>query len=84
MRDTHKNLILLIELSEDAYLSPSKIGHLYLNRFAIDEDAGFEVLGIHYLQTTSRQMVDQKLTKESLWVEQEEKGNVKIPISYRL
>ena len=43
-----KDLVFLMEPSKNEWMTPLKIGNLYLNRFAIDEEAAFEVLGIHY------------------------------------
>ena len=32
------------------YITPSKIGNLFMNRFAIDEDAKHEILKIYHLE----------------------------------
>ena len=37
---------------DDRYCTPSKMGNLLLNRFIIDANAYFEVLGIHYLSNS--------------------------------
>ena len=37
---------------DDRYCTPSKMGNLPLNRFIIDANANFEVLGIHYLSNS--------------------------------
>ena len=42
-----KDLVFLMEPSKNEWMTPLKIGYLYLNRLIIDEDAAFEVLGIH-------------------------------------
>ena len=42
-----KNLIFLIEPSENEFITPIKISNLYLNRFAVDEDAAFEIIGVY-------------------------------------
>ena len=34
---------------EDTFCTPLKMGNSLLNRFTIDEDAHFEVLGIHLM-----------------------------------
>ena len=44
-----KDLIFLMEPSKNEWITPLKIGYSYLNRLTIDEDAAFEVLGIHNL-----------------------------------
>ena len=48
-----QGIVLFIEPSDDAFFTPSKIGHLFMNRFAIDEDAGFEILSVLELEKTS-------------------------------
>ena len=40
-----QGLVLFIE-PDDRYLTPSKIGNLFMNRFAIEEDQGHEILRI--------------------------------------
>ena len=49
-----QKIVLFIEPSEDAWLTPVKIGNLFMNRFAIDEDVSSEILGIFELGTTLR------------------------------
>ena len=39
-----------MEPSGFAYHMPVKGGNMYLNRFCIDEDAAFELSGVHYLR----------------------------------
>ena len=51
MTKTKQNLVLFINPSIDPWSSPSKIGNSYINRFVIDEDAAFELLGIYTLST---------------------------------
>ena len=41
-----QKLVFCIEPDKD-YRSPSTVGNLYMNRFAIDEDAGHEIINIH-------------------------------------
>ena len=41
-----QKIVLFIEPNEDAWCTPSKIGHLFMNRFAIDEDASFEIVKV--------------------------------------
>ena len=43
-----KDLVFLMEPSKNEWITPLKIGRLYLNRFIIDEEAAFEIQGIHY------------------------------------
>ena len=49
MTKTKQNLVLFIEPPIDPWSSPSKIGISYVNRFVIDEDAGFDLLGVYNL-----------------------------------
>ena len=51
-----QKIVLFIEPSEYGFASPSKIGNLFTNRFAIDEDAAFEILKIFELEKYSRKM----------------------------
>jgi len=41
-----QKIILFIDHSDYAFETPVKIGNLFINRFAIDEDASFEILEI--------------------------------------
>ena len=43
-------LVLFIEPSDKAHRTPLKAGHLFMNRFAIDEDAGFEIINVLELE----------------------------------
>ena len=47
-----KNLVLLMEPSEDAHEISLKGGNMCLNRFCIDEEAAFELSEIRYLNPT--------------------------------
>ena len=51
----HK-IVLFIEPNDDAFWTPSKIEHLFMNRFAIDEDASFEIVKVLDLGKTSMRM----------------------------
>ena len=42
-----KNLIFLFDDPEERFCTPLKMGNSLLNRFTIEEEANFEVLGIH-------------------------------------
>ena len=44
-----QQIVLFIEPTAVAFETPSKIGNLLMNRFAIDEDAASEVLNIFEL-----------------------------------
>ena len=53
MPTVSQNIILFIEPNDDACFTSSKIGHSYMNRFAIDEDAGLDFLNIMKIKKTS-------------------------------
>ena len=47
------NLVFCVEPSQEAFVQPYEIGHLFMNRFAIDEDAGFEILSFLEFEKSS-------------------------------
>ena len=51
-----QKIVLFIESSDDAFQTPEKICHLFMNRFSVDEDASFEVLNILELGKASIKM----------------------------
>ena len=57
MNKEFKNIILFIEPSKEKWQCPLNIGNIYLNRFSIDEEASFEVMGIHKLAESSEKIV---------------------------
>ena len=52
MSKFNQKIVLLIEQSEGAWHAPSKIGNLFMNRFAIDEAATHEILKLYHLENT--------------------------------
>ena len=48
-----QKIVLFIEPNETAFITPEKIGNIFMNRFSIDEDASSEILGIFELGKTS-------------------------------
>ena len=50
-----------MEPSEDAYKIDLKSGNMCLNRFSIDEEAAFEISGVHYLEEKSYDNIDDEL-----------------------
>ena len=50
MSKLNQNIVLFIEPAEEAWSKPSKIGNLFLNRFAIDEDAKNDISKIYHLE----------------------------------
>ena len=51
----HK-IVLFIEQNVDSFFTPAKIGHLFMNKFGVDEDAAFEVINVLELEKTSLKM----------------------------
>ena len=48
-----QKIVLFIEPNDEAFDTPLKIGNLFMNRFAVDEDAASEILKIFELEKTS-------------------------------
>ena len=65
MSKVMQNLFFLMEPSDDAWRTSMKAGNMCLNRFLIDEDAAFELSGVHYLEKC--------LDLEESWLSQEQK-----------
>ena len=42
-----QKLVFFIDQTDNCYGSLSTVGNSYMNRFAIDEDAGHEIVNIH-------------------------------------
>ena len=53
MPKTMQKLVVMMEPTEDAYDTPLRGGNMILNRFCIDEDAGFELFGVNELRKSS-------------------------------
>ena len=51
-----QKIVLFIEPSDDAYDTPFKSGHLFMNRFSIGEEANFEIVKILELGKSSWKM----------------------------
>ena len=51
-----QKIVLFIEPFDELCLTPLKIGNLFMNRFAVDEDAASEILKIFELEKTSDEM----------------------------
>ena len=56
MSKSSQKIVLFIEPNDDTFNTPSKIGHLFMNRFAVDEDPGFEIVKVLELEKTSEAM----------------------------
>ena len=50
MSKLNQIIVLFIEPASTASLTPYKIGNLFMNRFAIGEDAKHEILKIYHLK----------------------------------
>ena len=48
-----QKIVVFIEPNDEAFIRPFKLGNLFMNRFAIDEAEGFEILKICQLEKTS-------------------------------
>ena len=44
-----QNIVLFIEPTMNTYYTPSKIGHLFINRFAIEEEEKSEIIKVFEL-----------------------------------
>ena len=55
-----QNLVFFMEPSGDEHKISLKGGNMCLNRFSIDEDAAFELSGVHYLEKSSDDMTFKK------------------------
>ena len=55
-----QNLVVLMEPSEDDFNVSLKGGNMIMNRFCIDEEAGFELSGVHYLEKSSNDIIQKK------------------------
>ena len=53
MTKTKQNIILLQEPPRDTFDISMKAGKMLLNRFCIDEEAGFELSGVYNLTESS-------------------------------
>ena len=56
MSKAMQKIVLFIEPFDDEFFTPAKIGHLFMNRFGVDEDAAFEVINVLELGNTSEKM----------------------------
>ena len=50
MSKFNQKIVLFIEPAARPYDKPSKIGNLFMNRFAIEEDAKSEILKIYLME----------------------------------
>ena len=64
-----QKIILFIEPNEAAFMTPAKIGDMFMNRFSIDENASCEILKRFELGKTSAEMSFPKHKNYNNWVE---------------
>ena len=64
MSKLNQKIVLFIEPAFQACCKPSKIGNLFLNRFAIDEDAKNEILKIYQHEDSFSEFSRDELTPE--------------------
>lgn len=51
MSKTMQNITLFMDATRKDYETHLKSGNSFMNRFSIEEDAAFEIIGIHHLET---------------------------------
>ena len=61
-----QNIILFIEPNNEDQKSPTSICNLYLNRFAIDEDAADEICQIRQLQKCKRHLSEEERDRKGM------------------
>ena len=59
-----QKIILFIEPSDYPFRTPFKVGHLFVNRFAIEESANFEIVKIFELGKVSWNIPEDRKQKE--------------------
>ena len=64
MSKLNQKIVLFIESAAVRSRKPSKIGNLFTNRFAIDEDAKNEILKIYQLEYQPFDLEEDELTVE--------------------
>ena len=63
--------IVFIEPQVETYYSPWKIANLFMNRFSINEDDAFELLGVYYLRKCSEELSDWFAARDNDWNKKE-------------
>ena len=64
MSKLNQKIVLFIEPALFAWLTPSKIGNLFMNRFAIGEDAKHEIMKIYHLENDVADLLSGDLSSE--------------------
>ena len=60
-----QSLVVFMEPSANADNVSPKTGNMCLNRFCVDEDASFELSGVHYLAESSLDVIDDEVQRKS-------------------
>ena len=63
-----QKIVLFIDPSEHAFSTPLKIGNLFMNRFAVDEDAASEILKIFKLEKYSWEMSAEEKQQKGMYL----------------
>ena len=61
-----QKIVFFIEPSDHAFDTPFKIGNLFMNRFAVDEDAASEILKIFELEKTSLKISEDGIKRKGI------------------
>ena len=61
-----QKIVLFIEPNDEDQESPTSIGNLYMNRFAIDEDAADEILNIYHLKQCKRHLSEDEKNEKGI------------------
>ena len=61
-----QKIVLFIEPTDSAYETPFKIGHLFKNRFTIEDEATFEIVKIFELRKSLEQMGENEKDKKGM------------------
>ena len=64
MSKLNQKFVVFIEQAAEEFYKPSKIGNLFMNRFAIDEDAKNEILKIYQSEYRLHELCTGQLTLE--------------------
>ena len=73
-----QKIVLFIEPSDDAFFTPFKIGHLFMNRFSIEEEASFEIVKIFELGKSSLKMSNSYYSEYSNFEEERNKKGMSL------
>ena len=74
-KEIMQKIILLVEPINNPFYTPEKIGNIFMNRFAIDENASIEILNIFELGKTSmKDSVPEGKNFQNILKERQRKG----------